>query len=109
MQMQGFEEGSLVLLTLDSPRQKFFGLLLRLSHAGVELRCVALESLTDLAQQLRTGEPVGATTVFFPMHRVERMELDEPVGELPSLAQEFTAKAGQPVEAVFGDGQERIR
>lgn len=109
MRMQGFEEGSLVLLTLDSPRQKFFGVLLRLSQAGVELRCVALESLTDLAQQLRTGESAGASTVFFPMHRVERMELDEPVGELPSLAQEFAAKAGRPVEDIFGSSQERSR
>ena len=56
MQGRGFDEGSVVLLTLHSPRQKFFGLLLRLTSAGMELRGVALESLDDLARQIRAGE-----------------------------------------------------
>jgi hypothetical protein len=101
MQGHGFEEGSVVLLTLDSPRQKCVGVLLRLAPAGVELRCVALESLEDLARQVRADEPAIAATVFFPMHRVERMELDEAAGEMPSLAQSFTAKAGRPLADVF--------
>ena len=90
-----------MLLTLHSPRQKCVGVLLRLSPAGVELRCVALESLEDLARQIRAGEQAGASTVFFPMHRVERMELDEACGELPSLAQSFAAQAGCTLEEVF--------
>jgi hypothetical protein len=106
MQERGFDEGSRVLLTVDAPRQKFFGMLLRLTSAGVELRCVALEGLEDLARQIREGRRAGASTVFFPMHRVERMELDEALGELPSLAQEFAAKAGCTVEDVFGDGEQ---
>jgi hypothetical protein len=106
MQGRGFDEGSFVLVTLDSPRQKFFGLLLRLTAAGVELRCVALESLDDLARQIRAGEAASASTMFFPMHRVERMEIDEASGELPSLSQDFTAKAGRTAEDVFGaDGR----
>ena len=106
MERQGFDEGSVVLLTLHSPRQKCVGVLLRLAPAGVELRCVALESLDDLARQVRDGEPAVASTVFFPMHRVERMELDEACGELPSLAQSFAAKAGRTLEDVIcGDGR----
>jgi hypothetical protein len=106
---QGFDEGSVVLLTLHSPRQKCVGVLLRLAPAGVELRCVALESLEELARQIRAGEPAIAATVFFPMHRVERMELDEAAAELPSLAQSFAAQAGRTLEEVFcgsgrGDG-----
>jgi hypothetical protein len=101
--MRGFEEGSTVLLTLHSPRQKFFGLLLKLAATGVELRGVPLESLDDLARQIRAGEPTGASTVFFPMHRVERMELDAATGELPSLGESFAAKSGRAVEDVFGD------
>jgi hypothetical protein len=98
----GFQNGSVVLLTLHSPRQKCVGVLLRLAPAGVELRCVALESLEDLARQIRAGEPAIAATVFFPMQRVERMELDEAAGELPSLAQGFEAKAGRSLVEVFG-------
>jgi hypothetical protein len=41
------------------------------------------------------------------MHRVERMELDEAVGDLPSLAEGFAAKAGRTVAEVFGtDGNQ---
>jgi hypothetical protein len=107
LERQGFGEGSVVLLTLHSPRQKCIGVLLRLSPAGLELRCIDLESLEDLARQIRAGEAAGASTVFFPMQRVERMELDEACGELPSLAQSFAAQAGRALEDVFrgrGDG-----
>ena len=97
----GINQGSVVLLTLHSPREKIVGVLLRLVPAGVELRCVALESLDAIARQVRAGEPALASTVFFPMHRVERMELDEPAGELPSLAQSFEATAGRSLRDVF--------
>jgi hypothetical protein len=103
MQKHRFQSGSAVLLTLHSPRQKYFGLLLTLEAAGVELRGVPLESLEDLARLLRAGERAGATTLFFPMHRVEQMELDAPAGDLPSLAESFAAQAGRPVRDVFGD------
>jgi hypothetical protein len=77
--------------------------LLKLAAAGVELCGVPLESLEDLARQIRAGERAGASTLFFPMHRVERMELDAPAGDLPSLADSFMAQAGRRVEAVFGE------
>ncbi len=99
------DQGSVVLLTLNTPREKVVGVLLRLAPAGVELRCVALESLDDLARQIRAGEPAIASTVFFPMHRVERMELDESAGELPSLAQSFAANAGRSLQEVFSSRQ----
>jgi hypothetical protein len=106
MNMEGhaFEQGCTVLLTLHSPRQKFFGVLMQFASAGVELRGVPLESLDDLARQIRADERAGASTLFFPMHRVERMELDEAVGELPSLGESFLTKAGRTVEDVFGAG-----
>lgn len=99
--MHGFKPGTLVLLTLDAPRQKFIGLLLRLSLAGVEMRGAALDSLEDLTRQIRDGEPPTASTVFFPMRRVERLERDESIAGLPSLAEEFEAKTGYALTAVF--------
>ena len=103
MQGRGFEPDSVVLLMLHSPQQKYFGVLLKLAEAGVELRGVPLESLEDLARQIRAGERASASTLFFPMHRVERMELDAPAGELPSLGDSFAAQAGRTVEDVFGE------
>jgi hypothetical protein len=37
------------------------------------------------------------------MHRVEQMELDVPMGELPSLGASFAANAGRALEEVFGE------
>jgi hypothetical protein len=50
---------------------------------------------------VRDGEPFTPAVVFFPMHRIERVELDLPDGNLPSLSQRFLAKTGlQPVAAL---------
>ena len=43
---------------------------------------------------MKSGEAASATVVFFPMHRVERIELDARSGDLPSLAEQFAAKTG---------------
>jgi hypothetical protein len=98
----GFAKNAIVLLTLHSPRQKFFGRLLSLNPSGVELRGVPLESLEDLARQLRAGEKAGPSTLFFPMHRMERLELDEAAGDVPALGATFTEQAGCTLRSVFG-------
>jgi hypothetical protein len=89
-----FNSGTIVLVTLGNPREKFWGMLLALDQAGVSLRGIDLHSLDDFAQLIKTGDAAVASGVFFPMHRIERMELDARNGEIPSLAEQFTAKAG---------------
>ena len=42
------------------------GDVLKLAGAGVELRGVSLESMDDLARQIRAGERAIGSTVFFP-------------------------------------------
>lgn len=86
--------GKLVLVTLNSPREKFWGGILSLDPAGVSLRGIALNSLEDFTQLVKSGEAATATVAFFPMHRVERIELDARSGDLPSLAEQFAAKTG---------------
>jgi len=39
--------------------------------------------------------------VFFPMHRVQRIEEDNRSGELPSLAEQFRTKTGLDVHKFF--------
>jgi hypothetical protein len=90
-----FRQGSLVIATLTTPREKFWGAILHLGVEGVSLRGVDLSSFDDLASQIKNGEPFTSGVVFFPMHRVERMELDLPEGNLLSLAQRFAEKTGQ--------------
>jgi hypothetical protein len=90
-----FQPGALVILTLSNPREKFWGAILHLSPEGVSLRGVDLVSFVDLVSQIKAGDPFTSGVVFFPMHRVERMELDLPEGSILSLAQRFAEKTGQ--------------
>jgi hypothetical protein len=90
-----FRPGALVIATLANPREKFWGAILHLSPTGLSLRGVDLASFDDFITQIRDGEPFTAGVLFFPMHRVERLELDLPEGNILSLAQRFAQKTGQ--------------
>jgi len=90
-----FCAGAVVIATLSNPREKFWGAILHLSSIGLSLRGVDLSSFDDFIAQIRDGEPFAAGVMFFPMHRVERLELDLPEGTIPSLAQRFAQKTGQ--------------
>lgn len=91
---QPFLPGALVIATLCSPREKFWGMILALASEGLSLSGAELASFEDLAVMVRDGEPFTPAVVFFPMHRIERVELDLPDGSLPSLSQRFFAKTG---------------
>ncbi len=90
-----FQPGALVIVTLSNPREKFWGAILHLSPEGLSLRGVDLVSFEDLVSQIKAGDPFTSGVVFFPMHRMERMELDLPEGSILSLAQRFAEKTGQ--------------
>ena len=98
-----FVRGAIVLVTLNSPREKFWGVVLELTTAGLGVRGVDLNSFDDFARMLREGEPVGAGAVFFPMHRIERIELDARNGSIPSLAERFCDKSGCDAADVLGE------
>lgn len=91
---QPFSAGALVIATLSNPREKFWGMILALAPEGLSLSGAELASFEDLAVMVRDGEPFTPAVVFFPMHRIERVELDLPDGNLPSLSQRFLAKTG---------------
>jgi hypothetical protein len=93
--------GSVVLLTLTAPREKFWGAVLGVAPAGISIRAVRLESFDDLVRLIKSGEPAAPGDFFFPMHRVERMELDAPTGEIPSLSERFQASAGRQARSFF--------
>ena len=84
----------MVVTTLADPREKFWGTILSLSPEGLSRRGIELASFEDLVALIKDGEPFSLSVVFFPMHWVERMELDLPDGNIPSLSQRFTSKTG---------------
>ena len=94
--------GALVLVTLNTPREKFWGAVLEITPAGVSIRGLDLNSFDDFARQVRAGESATPGLVFFPMHRVERMELDARNGDIPSLRERFEEKAGVDMAAALG-------
>jgi hypothetical protein len=101
--MEPFAENSVVLVTLNSPREKYWGSIIAISASGVSLRGIDLHSFEDFARQVKNGEEVQPNSVFFPMHRVERMELDVRNGEIPSMTERFTSKAGREFASLFAD------
>jgi hypothetical protein len=84
----------MVVATLGNPREKFWGAILSLAPEGLSLCGVEIASFEDLVRLVKDGEPFTANVIFFPMHRVERLELDLPDGSIPSLSQRFTSKTG---------------
>jgi hypothetical protein len=93
-----FLPGSMVVVTLGNPRDKFWGMILSLAPEGLSLSGIELASFEDLVVMVKDGEAFTPAVVFFPMHRIERVELDLPDGSLPSLSQRFSTKTGlQPV------------
>ena len=89
-----FQPGAGVLLTLGNPREKFWGAILALTVQGLSLSGIELGSFEDLLSMIKAGDPPAFGVVFFPMHRIERVELDLSDGHIPSLSQRFTAKTG---------------
>ena len=98
--IEGFDASSLVLVNLVNPKEKFFGVLISLSPAGITLRAINLESFDDWLRQLAKGdEPnLDLITMFVPLFRVERVFLDEPSGEIKSFAQRFEEVVGMTVQ-----------
>ena len=83
------------------------GMILALAAEGLSLSGAELASFEDLAVMVRDGEPFTPAVVFFPMHRIERVELDLPGGSLPSLSQRFVAKTGlEPTLALAPGNQD---
>jgi len=73
------EVGSLVVLHCANPREKHWGLLIKMDGLGVVVRGLDLESVEDwLAQERGGSDPLIAPSTFFvPTHRLVRIDLDE--------------------------------
>jgi hypothetical protein len=103
----GIEPGAAIILVLHSPREKCWGVLDEINAAGVFLRGLDLNAFEDWTRSLARGEFfIGATDLFFPMWRVERLTRDERAGEIPSLVEQFEKRTGRSLEEVLRAGSE---
>jgi hypothetical protein len=97
-----FHSGAVVLVTLNNPREKFWGVLLALNTAGISVQGIELAAFEDATSAVVAGEALASNALFFPMHRVERIQLDLPEGAIPSLSQRFQARTGRaPIEVLL--------
>jgi hypothetical protein len=95
--------GSIVIVHLINPTEKFWGVLEGLELVGVTLRGINVSSFDDwMATAARGERALGLATMFAPLFRVERIFLDEPVGEVEGYRQRFARRVGVPVERYLG-------
>jgi hypothetical protein len=100
---EAFAAGTPVLVYLHTPREKVWGVLLSVQAAGIALRGIDLNSLDDFVRQEARGEQgLGLVTLFYPMNRIERVEQDETVGGLESIADRFLRETGRSIVELAG-------
>lgn len=95
--------GSAVILHLQAPKEKIFGVLISLSPAGIVIHGLDLEAFEDWMRQEARGEDgLSPGTFFFPLARVVRMDRDDSTPGLPGCADRFCAATGRTVWDVTG-------
>jgi len=94
---------SAVLVNLQNPREKVWGILLSIQSSGVTVRGIDLNSFDDWSRSVGRGDSeMGLSTMFLPIHRVERMNQDESVGGVRSLADLFEERVQKDVWTHLG-------
>jgi len=91
------DTGAYVVVHLVNPREKFWGILRGSSPSGVTIRGLSLEGFEGWLREIAHKEPPSfhPATVFFPLHRVERIFEDETMGEVISFADRFRRQTGE--------------
>ena len=96
--------GAPVVVYLQNPKEKVWGLLVTLDASGVVVRGIDIRTFDDwMRQEARRADPeLGLLSLFYPLHRVERVERDESVGPVPGYADRFAQEVGRPLMEVLG-------
>jgi len=91
--------GSIVILHLQNPREKFWGVMLAMNHFGVTLRGIDVYSFDDWTRSVlnQSEASIGLSTIFVPMMRVEKLVLDETSGSYKSFSDQFKERIGHDV------------
>jgi|TARA_B100002003_G_C13598805_1_gene308997 hypothetical protein len=87
-------ENSFVIINLQNPTERFVGRLIEIALSGVMIRGVDIKAFDDWMNDVTDEEESGVrpTTIFYPLHRIEKIMLDEDLGGIPSLANTFLTK-----------------
>lgn len=101
--------GTPVILYLQNPKEKMWGVLIGLLPSGIVIRGLDLVAFEDwMRQEAHGDEPlIGLTTIFYPMNRIERMERDETVGAAVGYSERFAVTVGRTVQQALGLARDR--
>lgn len=101
--MPDLEPGAIVVLHCTAPKEKMWGLLLRLDAVGVVVRGMDLGSVEDWLRQEASGaeRTLGPSTFLVPTHRVVRLDLDESGPMVAGYADRFRSATGRTVHEVL--------
>jgi hypothetical protein len=99
----------LVVVHCANPKERLWGVVLKMDSLGLVVRGLALESAEDWLSQHAYGSEreveVGPSTVFLPIHRIERVYLDESTGPVESLGERFADATGRDArDELVGEG-----
>lgn len=85
-----------VIVVLQSPREKLLGVLNEINAAGITIRSIDLGYFDDWCQSMAAGEVhLTMSDNFFPMWRVERITRDESSDDMPSMSDQFESRTGR--------------
>ncbi len=89
--------GDYVLAHLVNPKEKFWGILKDRDVAGITVRGLSLEGFEGWLHEIARKETITIlpSTVFFPLHRVERIFIDETAGDFVSFSDRFKRTVGE--------------
>ena len=90
-----------VIVSLLDPKEKIWGVLIAIKPEGIWIHGIELSSFDDWSRQIASESDemsvIGMSTMFFPMHRIERIVIDEPAGLAASLAEQFRTRVGKDI------------
>ena len=97
------KSGSIVVVSLHSPKEKIWGQLLDLTAACLTVQGLDLNSFEDWLNQIGSEDQANLMTVFYPLYRIERIALDEIEGDIPSLEERFRQRTGRRLKEFLSD------
>lgn len=92
-----------VIVHLNNPREKYWGAIFRSSPTGIWLTGVELKTMEEWISGGFGGQASlpGLASTFFPMHRVEKITVDETIMDIPSVAETIILRTGARLEEIF--------
>lgn len=91
--------GQVVLVYLQEPKERFWGVLADMTPLGVTIEGIDLNSYDDWTSSAAAEGGADASIVFFPTQRIEKILLDLSASGVPSLEERFEARVGHGLAA----------